>query len=41
MKYEITNEKKLVNGLTLYRIKALKNFGNVKAGVLVAGLRGN
>lgn len=29
-KYELTNETKLFNGVTLHRIKALKDFGNVK-----------
>ena len=29
-KYELTNETKLFNGVTLHRIKALKDFGDVK-----------
>ena len=33
-KYELTKETKETNGRTLYRIKALINFGNVKAGDL-------
>ena len=35
MKYEITKKKKrgFRYSLTLYRIKALKDFGKVKAGV--------
>ena len=33
-KYEITEETKEYNGIILYRIKALKDFGNVKAGEL-------
>lgn len=33
-KYELTDERIKVNGKTLYRIKALKNFGKVRAGDL-------
>lgn len=33
-KYELTNEYIIYLGKKLYRIKALKNFGNVKAGEL-------
>ena len=33
-KYELTDETKNYNGSTLYRIKALKDFGNIKAGDL-------
>ena len=33
-KYKLTNEKIIVDGHVLYRIKALCNFGNVKAGDL-------
>ena len=34
-KYELTQEtKKLPNGIILYRIKALNDFGDVKAGDL-------
>ncbi|MHA1344253.1 MAG: hypothetical protein ACTSQG_09715 [Promethearchaeota archaeon] len=32
MKYKLTNEKKKYGSITLYRIKALKDFGNVKKG---------
>ena len=31
-KYELTNESKVVNGCTIYRIKALKDFGDVEKG---------
>lgn len=31
-KYEITSETKVINGVELHRIKALKSFGNIKAG---------
>ena len=31
-KYKLTNESVIVNGKTLYRIKSLKDFGNVKKG---------
>ena len=31
-KYRLTEETINVNGITLYRIKALKNFGDVKEG---------
>ena len=31
-KYELTNESKVVNGCTVYRIKALKDFGDVEKG---------
>ena len=31
-KYELTNETKEINGYVLHRIKALKDFNNVKAG---------
>ena len=34
MKYELTNETKAVNGKTLFRIRALEDFSNVKAGDL-------
>lgn len=34
MKYELTNEVKEYNGITLHRIKATKNFGSVNAGDL-------
>ena len=34
MKYELTQETKTVDGVKLRRIKALKAFGNVKAGEL-------
>ena len=33
-KFEITHTQKIVNGITLYQIKALKDFANVKAGDL-------
>lgn len=33
-KYELTNETKVVCGVTLYRIKALRSFGNVMEGDL-------
>jgi hypothetical protein len=33
-KYELTSESKNVHGRTLYRIRALKDFGNVKQGDL-------
>lgn len=31
-KYELTNESKVVNGCTVYRIKALKDFSDVEKG---------
>ncbi|WP_412058013.1 hypothetical protein [Bartonella sp. DGB2] len=31
-KYELTQETREVNERTLYRIRALRDFGNVKAG---------
>lgn len=31
-KYELTNVTKIIDGVTLHRIKALKSFGNVIAG---------
>jgi len=34
MKYKLTTESKNINGATLYRIEALKDFGDVKAGDL-------
>ena len=34
MKYELTDETIDVSGTTLHRIKALKDFGNVKKGEL-------
>ena len=34
MKYELTNETKAVNGKNLFRIRALRDFGTVKAGDL-------
>lgn len=33
-KYEMTDETKIVNGRRLHRIKALRDFGSVKAGEL-------
>ena len=33
-KYELTSEKKVINGIELHRIKALKSFGNIKEGEL-------
>ena len=33
-KYKLTNESIIYNGRKLYRIKALKNFSNVKKGDL-------
>ncbi|WP_019223897.1 hypothetical protein [Bartonella rattaustraliani] len=33
-KYELTDETKVVNGITLHRIKALRDFDDVKAGDL-------
>ncbi|WP_375630760.1 MULTISPECIES: hypothetical protein [unclassified Bartonella] len=33
-KYELTNENRVVNGVTLHRIKALKDFADVKMGDL-------
>lgn len=33
-KYEITSETKVINGVELHRIKALKSFGNIKKGEL-------
>ncbi len=32
-KYELTNENRVVNGVTLHRIKALRDFSDVKAGI--------
>ena len=34
MKYKLTNQTIIVNGRTLYRIKSLKKFSNVKKGDL-------
>ena len=34
MKYKLTSETKVVLGVTLKRIKALKDFGSVKKGEL-------
>ena len=34
MKYELTSETKAYNGVTLYRIKALKSFDDVEMGSL-------
>ena len=34
MKYKFTNNKKTINGTTLYQIQALKDFGDVKNGDL-------
>jgi len=34
MKYELTDETKKVGDVTLYRIRALKDFGNIKKGEL-------
>jgi hypothetical protein len=34
MKYELTTNTKTVNGITLHQIRALKDFGKVKAGDL-------
>ena len=34
MKYELTNETKQVDDVTLYRIRALKDFADVKTGDL-------
>ncbi len=31
-KYDLTTNTKIVDGFTLYQIKALRDFGNVKAG---------
>ncbi|MBB4077368.1 hypothetical protein GGR08_001699 [Bartonella fuyuanensis] len=33
-KYELTNENRVVSGVTLHRIKALRDFSDVKAGSL-------
>ena len=33
-KYELTSETKVINGVVLHRIKALKSFGNIKKGEL-------
>ena len=33
-KYELTDESILIDGCSIYRIKALKDFGRVKAGDL-------
>ena len=33
-KYELTSETKVINGLELHRIKALKSFGSIKKGEL-------
>ena len=33
-KYELTSETKVINGVKLHRIKALKSFGNIKEGDL-------
>lgn len=33
-KYEITSETKVIAGVVLHRIKALKSFGNIKIGDL-------
>lgn len=33
-KYELTSDKKVVNGVELHRVKALVDFGKVKAGEL-------
>lgn len=38
MKYKLTKNKKIINGVTLYQIQALKNFGNVKKGELGGGI---
>lgn len=34
MKFQLSNETAVFNGITLYRIQALKDFGNVKSGDL-------
>jgi hypothetical protein len=39
-KYELTNETKVVLGRTLYRIRAIKDFGNVKRGDLGGFIEG-
>lgn len=33
-KYELASETKVINGVELHRIKALKSFGNIKKGEL-------
>ena len=33
-KYELTNETKVINGMELHRVKAMKDFSNVKKGDL-------
>ena len=33
-KYELTSETKVINGLELHRIKAIKSFGSVEKGEL-------
>ena len=33
-KYELTSETKVINGVEVHRIKALKSFGNIKKGEL-------
>jgi len=38
-KYELTEETLYWEGATLHRIKALRNFRNIKAGDLGAGLK--
>ena len=38
-KYTLTKEEICFHGRTLYRIKALKDFGDVKRETLVVGLR--
>lgn len=40
MKYELTSETRAVNGKTLFRIRALRDFSNVKAGDLGGWVEG-
>lgn len=40
-KYEITDETKEVNGVVLHRIKAVRDFGSVKAGSLGGFIKKN
>lgn len=40
MKYKLTEKSKMLWGQTLYRIQALKDFGDVKAGDLGGWVEG-
>ena len=39
-KYELTSETKVINGVELHKIKALKSFGNIKKGELGGWIEG-